>query len=209
MASGWAARLLALSAVASVSSLATGPPRAAALLRARAAPTRAAPACAIDLAECLSAFLTSGNVGCVSEATSAAAAGVVPTRAVVDDVVAGLTGGFVGVAGTVISLELGKQAVKEQLRCNYCAGEGRLKCGQCYGKGCAACGGTGHVTCVSCGGSGRAVSTDMEKAQFRAVFGLFPEMRYGPESTLFDERDEMTNADWQPPHGGDGDDAQE
>jgi hypothetical protein len=38
----------------------------------------------------------------------------------------------------------------------------------------------------------------LEKQQFRAIFGLFPEMRYGPESTMFDERgDGVTSlGDW-------------
>lgn len=178
--------LLAGTVGGGVSSL---PRPASQLLRLRGLSPRAAPVCVLDLADCLGAFLQSGNFACVSEATGVGS-GALPTREVVNDVVAGLTGGFVGVTGTVVTLELGKQSVREQLKCQYCNGEGSLKCGQCYGEGCAACGGTGRVKCVSCGGSGRAVSSDLEKEQVRAIFGMFPEMRYGPDAALFDERDE-------------------
>ncbi|KAJ1616259.1 hypothetical protein T492DRAFT_1107821 [Pavlovales sp. CCMP2436] len=155
---------------------------------------RAAPACVLDFGECLSLFLATGNLACLADA------GVSPDAlpiSVVDDVVAGLTGGFVGVSGTVVTLELSKQQLKEEVKCQYCNGAGALTCGICCGAGCDACDGKGLVKCVSCGGSGRAVSSDVQKEQFRAIFGLFPEMRYGPESTMFDEReDDSTGLDW-------------
>lgn len=185
-----AAAILALAG--SVGGAAPGAARPASRARPRAPRPRASPVCALDLAECLGSFVSSGNLGCVAQATVGDA---LPTRAVVDDVVAGLTGGFVGVAGSIVFLELGKLRATEALKCTYCAGKGELKCGQCFGEGCAACGGTGRVKCVSCGGSGRAVSSDVEKEQFRAIFGLFPEMRYGPEAQRFDERlDELEEA---------------
>lgn len=150
---------------------------------------RAEPQCAIDLAECLRTFVESGVVTCATQATDEAAR----SPAVVDDVFAGLTGGFVGCTGTIIALELRKAPVKNMLKCEYCEGTGRLKCGTCFGAGCDECKDTGSVRCVTCAGTGRAVSTEVEKQQFRAIFGLFPEMRYGPESTMFDDRDPDTS----------------
>jgi hypothetical protein len=188
------AALLAATGLAAASASRTGaaiPPARA--LQPRSA-RRAAPTAVLvefDFSACLTQFIETGGLQCVTVSGFT-------ERAVVDDVVAGLTGGFVGVTGTVIALELGKQSAKEQLKCEYCSGEGTLKCGECFGVGCKTCAGTGRVACVSCGGSGRAISSELEKQQFRAIFGLFPEMRYGPESTMFDERgDGVTSlSDW-------------
>lgn len=110
-------------------------------------------------------------------------------NAIVDDVVAGIFGGAIGVMGTLFALEFVKEGVQEKLKCAYCQGAGALRCGACFGEGCSECNGTGMVVCVSCAGSGRSVSTALEKEQFRAIFGLFPEMEYGPEAQarLFEE----------------------
>lgn len=50
----------------------------------------------------------------------------------VNEIVAALAGGTVGVMGTIIALEVGRQRAKERKQCPYCRGTGKLPCGECY-----------------------------------------------------------------------------
>lgn len=78
----------------------------------------------------------------------------------VNEIMAAVCGGTVGVMSTIIALEVNRQKVKERKQCPYCHGLGTIPCGVCYSIGnvpsinmvsaqepCEPCGQTGYLKC--------------------------------------------------------------
>lgn len=78
----------------------------------------------------------------------------------VNEIMAAVCGGTVGVMSTIIALEVNRQKVKERKQCPYCHGLGTIPCGVCYSMGnvpsinmvsaqepCEPCGQTGYLKC--------------------------------------------------------------
>lgn len=95
----------------------------------------------------------------------------------VNEITAALAGGTVGVMGTMIALETGRQRVKERKQCPYCRGTGKLPCGNCYTLGavpaggivgaqvdCELCTARGFLKCNHCEGEGRLIPIEYERA---------------------------------------------
>jgi hypothetical protein len=96
----------------------------------------------------------------------------------VNEFVAAVAGGTVGVMGTLIALEIGRQRARERKQCPYCRGSGKLPCGSCFSIGavpsstaqptaqlpCDLCVGTGYVRCNHCEGEGRLLPIEYERA---------------------------------------------
>ncbi len=53
----------------------------------------------------------------------------------INEIAAAVAGGTVGVMGTLLALETGRQRAMERKQCPYCRGKGRLACGHCYAIG--------------------------------------------------------------------------
>lgn len=96
----------------------------------------------------------------------------------VNEIAAAVAGGTVGVMGTLIALEIGRERARERKQCPYCRGSGKLPCGHCYTLGaipsptalptaqvsCDACSATGYVQCNHCEGEGRLLPIEYERA---------------------------------------------
>lgn len=78
----------------------------------------------------------------------------------VNELMAAVCGGTVGVMGTIMILEVRRQHVKEHKQCPYCHGVGKLPCGACYSMGtvpspnanasqepCKTCSESGYLEC--------------------------------------------------------------
>lgn len=96
----------------------------------------------------------------------------------VNELASAVAGGTVGVMGTILALEVGRQRAIERKQCPYCHGTGKLACGKCYGLGevptasaaggkvaCTACPeASGYMVCNHCGGDGRLIPVEYERA---------------------------------------------
>lgn len=78
----------------------------------------------------------------------------------INEITAAFAGGTVGVMGTIITLEVRRQRVKERKQCPYCRGTGKLPCATCYTlravpcadtvtaqQGCTTCQERGYLQC--------------------------------------------------------------
>lgn len=74
----------------------------------------------------------------------------------INEITAAIAGGTVGVMGTIITLEIRRQRVKERKQCPYCRGTGKLPCAVCYTVGAVPCvsSTTAQQGCTSCGERG-------------------------------------------------------
>lgn len=70
----------------------------------------------------------------------------------INEITAAIAGGTVGVMGTIITLEVRRQRVKERKQCPYCRGTGKLPCANCYTVGALPSGSalTAQESCTSC-----------------------------------------------------------
>lgn len=70
----------------------------------------------------------------------------------VNEIAAAVAGGTVGVMGTILALELGRQRAMERKQCPYCRGKGKLACGNCYAIGTvpSVSAMNGQETCPKC-----------------------------------------------------------
>lgn len=70
----------------------------------------------------------------------------------INEITAAIAGGTVGVMGTIITLEVRRQRVKERKQCPYCRGTGKLPCATCYTVGAVPCGDalTAQTGCAAC-----------------------------------------------------------
>lgn len=95
----------------------------------------------------------------------------------INEIAAAIAGGTVGVMGTIITLEVRRQNVKERKQCPYCHGLGKLPCATCYSVGslpsisavasqepCPQCQHRGHLQCNHCDGDGRLIPFVYERA---------------------------------------------
>ncbi|CAM9794580.1 unnamed protein product [Discosporangium mesarthrocarpum] len=103
----------------------------------------------------------------------------------VNDWLAAMAGGSVGVMGTLIQLELKQERLKTRRNCPYCSGTGKLPCARCCGGGvvlvkspvtgsvvslpCPTCGGKKTVECLNCRGDGRAVPRELDPKTPEAI----------------------------------------
>lgn len=74
----------------------------------------------------------------------------------VNEVMSAICGGTVGVMGTIMTLEVRRQQVKERKQCPYCRGTGKMPCATCYSVGTIPCthAATAHTSCDSCAEAG-------------------------------------------------------
>lgn len=96
----------------------------------------------------------------------------------VNEFAAAVAGGTVGVMGTLMALEVGRQRARQRKQCPYCKGSGKLPCGICYTVGalpsrsslqtaqeaCDLCKESGFVVCNHCEGEGRLIPIEYERA---------------------------------------------
>lgn len=70
----------------------------------------------------------------------------------INEIAAAFAGGTVGVMGTIITLEVRRQRVKERKQCPYCRGTGKLPCATCYTLGAVPCANTitAQQGCTTC-----------------------------------------------------------